>query len=178
MTAKHVSGLKIWWALSGMMLTLVMLHHSAWADSDVKFHGTLMAAYCTPDAMDVNFGEVSLDNIFAVRSSKILGQSVVSPGMATFTINLTCSGNIHEIQYKWSGTEASFKQGRLATDVTGLAIEIGDVDTSSVVPPNVWQTMDGSVRTKNMNAILIRDPTATFTGGAFNATATFTIQVP
>lgn len=150
------------------------------ADSEVKFHGTLMAASCTPDAIDVEFGEISLDNIPAARQSVVQGESVRSTGTSVkpFNLTLNCSGDIKGIEYKWSGAAASFSNKYLETDIPGLAIQIGDGDTATVIEPDVWNQLDSSIRTKNMLAILLRDPNAIFTGGEFNATATFSIQVP
>jgi len=164
-----------------LMLAAAMLSSDPiYADSEVKFHGTLMAASCTPDAMDVEFGEVSLDKVSVAKSSALLMGNARATGAAVqqFTLNLSCSGNINEIKYKWSGTTSPFNNQLLATDMQGLAIEIGDGDTASVLPPDHWYSLAKDVRSKKLLAIVLRDSNATFVGGEFNATATFTIQVP
>ncbi|MBM7016679.1 type 1 fimbrial protein [Enterobacter cloacae] len=162
--------------LSAAMLSSGSLH----ADSEVKFHGTLMAASCTPDAMDVEFGEVSLDKVSVAQGSAPLTGSVRATGaaMQQFALNFSCSGNINEINYKWSGTTSSFNNQLLATDMQGLAIELGDGDTASMIVPDHWYPLAKDVRSKKLMAIVLRDPNATFVGGEFNATTTFTIQVP
>lgn len=162
--------------LSAAMLSSGSLH----ADSEVKFHGTLMAASCTPDAMDVEFGEVSLDKVSVVQSTAPLTGSVRATGatMQQFTLNFSCSGNINDINYKWSGKTSSFNNQLLATDMQGLAIEIGDGDTASMISPDQWYPLAKNVRSKKLMAIALRDSNATFVGGEFNATTTFTIQVP
>ncbi|ELY5941073.1 type 1 fimbrial protein [Cronobacter malonaticus] len=167
--------------IGGLMLAAAVLSSGpVQADSEVKFHGTLMAASCTPDAMNVEFGEVSLDKVSVAKSSAPLTGSIRATGaaMQQFALNFSCSGNINEIKYKWSGTTSSFNNQLLATDMQGLAIEIGDADTASVLPPDQWYSLTKDVRSKKLLAILQRDSNSTFVGGEFNATATFTIQVP
>lgn len=182
MTTIRTARKEKWYLVCVIMLSAAMLSSDpVKADSEVKFHGTLMAASCTADAMDVEFGEVSLDTISVSRSSGALAGSVRATGasMQQFALNLSCSGNINEIKYKWSGTLSTFNNQFLATDMQGLAIEIGDGDTATIMPPDQWYSLAKDVRTKKLLAIVLRDPgTTTFVGGEFNATATFTIQVP
>ncbi len=170
-----------WYLVYGLMLAASVLQPGlARADSEMRFHGTLIAASCTADATNVEFGEVSLDSISAVRSSAQRGKSVRATGtnIAQFSITLNCTGNINEMNYKWSGTTATFDNTLLATDVPGLGIQIGDGDSFSAMPPDLWFQLDPNARTKKMIAILMRDSGATFAGGEFNATATLSIQVP
>lgn len=167
---------------SVFLAAVVFLPGQGYADSAVEFHGTLMAANCTPDAMNVEFGDVSLDKVSAAKSSASLAGAVsvraTGAAMQQFTLNLNCSGNINEIKYKWSGTSSSFNNALLATDTQGLAIEIGDGDTAIMMPPDQWYSLAKDVRSKKLMAIVLRDPDATFVGGEFNATATFAVQVP
>jgi len=152
----------------------------AQADSEVKFHGTLMAASCSPDAVSVEFGEVSLDNIVAMTTNSTRPQRDIRSvriGMQCFDLSLNRSGTINGIKLKWSGTTADFAPDSLATDMKGLAISIAD-ENASLIPPDQWKDLGKDVRTKKMIAILKRDASATFAGGEFNATATLTIQVP
>lgn len=171
-----------WYLSCGLMLAASMLQPGlARADSQITFHGTLIAASCTADATNVEFGEVPIDSIAVTRSGALAGKSVrtTGNGLVQFTIDINCTGNISsEINYKWSGTTATFDNTKLATDVPGLAIEIGDGDINSIMNPDTWYQLDPNARTKNLLAILVRDPDATFSGGEFNATATLAIQVP
>ncbi|HGU9824259.1 TPA: fimbrial protein [Enterobacter cancerogenus] len=162
------------------MLTSVLLISPAQSDSEVKFHGTLMAASCSPDAVNVEFGEVSLDNITAMSTNSNRAQRdarSVGIGVQYFDLSLNCSGTINGIKLKWSGTVADFAPDYLATDMKGLAIGIAD-ENASLIPPDQWKDLGKDARTKKMMAILERDGSATFAGGEFNSTATLTIQVP
>ena len=181
MMTKHTEKIKKWHLVRGLILAAAVLSpEQTQADSSVKFHGTLMAASCTPNAMNVEFGEVSLDKVSATKSSSLSGESVRATGAAVqqFTLNLSCSGNINEIKYKWNGTASSLNNNFLATDIQSLAIQISDADAAKEIPPNQWESLGKDIRSKKMLAVLVRDPDATFVGGEFNATATFTIQVP
>lgn len=181
MTARHSAKIKKWHVIHGLILTLAVLFpEQGQADSTVKLHGTLMAANCSPDAINVEFGDVSLDKISTTKNLSLPKGRVRSTGasMQQFVLSLNCSGNINEIKYKWSGTTSSFNNELLATDIQGLAIEMGDADTASLIPPDQWQSLAKDVRSKNLLAIIIRDSDTTFVGGEFNAIATFTIQVP
>lgn len=152
------------------------------ANSDIKFHGTLMAAGCTPEAINVEFGLVSLDMISvpSIAPLKTKGTRSVGVAVQQFIINMNCTGNVDNVEYKWNGTTASFDNRYLSTDVEGLAIEFIDGSTAEVVPPDQWTKMVSFSSGKyNMLAHLIREPnTTTFRGGEFNATATFTVQIP
>jgi len=181
MTTKRTAQKRIFHQSGVLLLAAAVLSSGpVQADSEVKFHGTLMAASCTPDAMNVEFGEVSLDKVSVAKSIAPLTGSIRATGAAVqqFILNLSCSGNNNEIKYKWSGTTSSFNNELLATDTEGLAIKIGDGDTATAIPPDRWNSLAKDIRSKKLLAIVIRDSKATFAGGEFNATATFTIQVP
>lgn len=181
MKIRHSIQLTKWYLVYGLMLAAsVLLPAPAMADSQMRFHGTLIAGSCTADATSVEFGEVLLDTIPAAKPGALAGGSVRTSGspVANFTVTLNCTGNVNEIKYKWSGTTTTFNNQLLTTDVTGLGIELGKGDTASIIPPDTWQSLDPKARSIKMLAILLRNPSATFAGGEFNATATLAIQVP
>lgn len=162
-------------------LTLSMAH----ADSTVKFHGTLIAASCSAGAVDVNFGEVSVDTIKA--ASNTATRSVITPraegaSSTMFNVELTCRGDVTDgVQYQMKGTVADFNTLALATDTTGLGVIVSSLDTSgdaTSVVPNTWYDFKAAAGSHQMLAILVRNPTTKFAGGDFSATATLAIQIP
>lgn len=167
--------------LSGIMtITYLLLPSSVQADASVKFHGTLIASSCSVESTQVEFGDVSLDKVSSFKSGYANKNILTTtPMQREFSIKMNCTGNVDEIQYKWSGnlTDSLY----LATDMTGLVIEIADAETHTIVPPNSWFPPEGIKLTsteRTFLAILLKDSTATFEGGEFNATATFAVQIP
>lgn len=166
--------------MSGMLVIIPMANVQATAK--LEFHGTLIEASCTARAVNVEFGDVTLDKVSTVEGNTLpAGVNLHSSGAAVqpFTLSLSCTRGIgNDIQYQWRGTTAAFNSSLLSTDVEGLALEFIDGDTLTAVPPDSWQPMDAQARSKQMQAILVRDASAIFSGGEFNATATIAIQVP
>ncbi|HIF2548592.1 TPA: fimbrial protein [Salmonella enterica] len=166
--------------LSGILVFIPMANVQATAK--LELHGTLIEASCTAKAVDVEFGNITLDKVSTVGGNPLPARvNVHSSGAAVqpFTLSLSCTRGIgNDIQYQWRGTSAAFNSSLLSTDVQGLALELIDGDTLAAVPPDSWQPIDAQSRSKQMQAVLVRDASAVFTGGEFNATATIAIQVP
>ncbi|EDW1731965.1 fimbrial protein [Salmonella enterica subsp. enterica] len=161
-----------------MLVTMMLLPGALRADSSVQFHGTLIAASCTPESVNVEFGDVSLDKISSFKSGTQPDKSVFasSPSQQMFALKLNCTGDVDGIEYKWSGNVVN--GAYLATDMNGLVIQIGDGDTYTITIPDMWWSMDSSSKEKDFIAVLMKDSGATFAGGEFNATATFAIRIP
>lgn len=155
------------------------------ADSKVEFHGILSAASCSAGAVDVDFGEVSVDTVVAASTTaNRSGITARTEGTSStmFNVDLTCSGDVtNGVQYQMKGSTADFNTQALATDTPGLGVVVSSLDTSgdsTDVVPDTWYSFKNAVGSHQMLAILVRDPSTKFAGGSFTATATLAIQIP
>ena len=150
------------------------------ADSTVKFHGTLIAASCSADAVDVDFGDVSLDLLPEYIADT---KTTYSVGAMTkeFTLNIKCSGTSRDdVQFKFTGSGTAFNSALYPADnMENLAVLITDSKINMGIKPDIWYTAGTKgAGQETMQAMLVRKKDATFSGGNFNVTTTVTIQLP
>ncbi|ELE9730703.1 type 1 fimbrial protein [Enterobacter kobei] len=168
----------LFWIILGIFLFLPSIVR---ADASVQFHGTLIAANCSPESASVEFGDVSLDKIpsfkSAIRSHKQVMETQTYAKV--FPIKINCTGDVSDITYKWTGnvTDALY----LATDMSGLVIALANNESKTTVIPDVWLPAEANMiadQQIEFLATLMKDSTATFEGGEFNAVATIALQLP
>ncbi|HEC2037749.1 TPA: fimbrial protein [Klebsiella oxytoca] len=140
------------------------------ADATVNFHGTLQAASCSADAVDVDFGDVKVNEIDAASGSAI----------KVTDLNITCTGSgVGTIQYALKGTSASFNANALSTSLTGLGVLVNITAGGSAVNvvPEKWYPLNGGAGKYSLMSTLIRDKSVIAPNGNFSVTATIAIQI-
>lgn len=139
------------------------------ADSDVKFHGTLVVVTCQVNQdklVNISFGDVGVKKIdgvnytmpipFAVTCSNFYGQD--NPGL---TLSV-------------SGTAADFNENAIATGVTGLGIQI----MKNGVPLKLnTETEISYVSQPKLSAVPVKADGVELSAGDFHATATLVVHV-
>jgi type 1 fimbria pilin len=147
------------------------------ADSTVSFHGTLISGTCSASVVDVDFGEVKLNEVSVSSSQPVTGSG--GAGEKNFSLDISCtSALIGTVQYQFKGNASSFNSNAFETDLTGLSVMVVNTPTSASVTPNTWYTLNNGGGSHPMQAVLMRDPSATFKGGNFTATATIEVRIP
>ena len=165
--------------VSAVLLLSSLLAPAAMADATVKFHGTLIAGSCSASAVDVDFGDVKVDDI---TEGKTRTNMAVSSGASaqSFSMTISCTnGFTGGVEYQFKGNASSFNNLALSTDVPslGVIVAINDSNMSNIVP-STWYPLSKGAGTYQMLAMLVREPGAKFAGGDFNATATLAVQIP
>ncbi|WP_368533269.1 fimbrial protein [Enterobacter hormaechei] len=107
-----------------------------------------------------------------VRADLIDGSRYAQPLEVKITCDSTPSG---DLQYELKGDAASFDSKVLKTDMSGLGIKVLNAD-GSTLSVNAWTDIARD-QTVNLKVVPVRDTTATFAGGEFNATATLILQM-
>lgn len=181
MQSKKILTVSIW-------LICLLTCTSVFADATVKFHGTLEAGSCSADSVNVEFGTVQVDKISASTTTRSATTRSTDSGVENFSLTVNCTGSVSDLQFRLNGTASAFNSFALETDVSGLGVvvaplggnEITDTSGSTVanILPGTWYVLKNGAGTYSLTAILVKNTSATFTGGEFNATATLSLQIP
>lgn len=160
----------MWCLLKSLCLTLFIVSLTpVHADSDVKFHGTLVVVTCQVNQdklVNVSFGDVGVKKIdgvnytmpipFAVTCSNLYGQE---------NSGLTLSV---------SGTAVDFNENAIATGVTGLGIQI----MKNGVPLKLNTETEISYDPQpTLTAVPVKADGVELSAGDFHATTTLVVHV-
>lgn len=152
-----------------LLLLLSFSLHEVHADSDVKFHGSLVVIQCQVNedkAVNVQFGSVGVNKVngvnftmpipFAVTCNNLGGEA--NPGL-TLRVN---------------GTQSDFNEAAVVTDVDGLAIKI--MKDGEDLKLNTDTEITFSPQTV-LTAAPVKKDGVDLVAGTFHATATLVVNV-
>lgn len=148
-------------------LTLfVGLSLPAGAVSSVTAKVTVVVPSCTINsggAIAVNFGD-------AVYISRINGDAYRQP--VNFTLSCSNLGT-NDMRLRFTGTPAGFDTNSLATDKSGLGIRL--LQAGNPLSVGDWVSFIYPTL-PTLEAVPVKDPTATLSGGVFTGTATLMVE--
>lgn len=139
------------------------------AAENLKFHGTLIAApTCTIDndqPIEVSFGNVLIDTINGENFSQPVPYTIAcDPDVRDDSLAMTLT---------LSGTAVDFDTAAIATDVTGLGIELRQNDTPFVIGSTI--AINESSK-PTLTAVPVKKAGAVLQEGAFEAWATLRVD--
>ncbi|MCE9882486.1 fimbrial protein [Hafnia paralvei] len=160
----------MWCLLKSLCVTLLILKLApAHADSDVKFHGTLVVVTCQVNQdklVNVSFGEVGVKKIDGINYSASI------PFVVTCN-NLSGQGN-PGLTLSVNGTAADFNENAISTTVSGLGIQI----MKDGVPLKLnTETEISYVPQPTLTAVPVKADGVELSAGDFHATATLVVHV-
>lgn len=160
----------MWCLLKSLCVTLLILKLApAHADSDVKFHGTLVVVTCQVNQdklVNVSFGEVGVKKIDGINYSASI------PFVVTCN-NLSGQGN-PGLTLSVNGTAADFNENTISTTVSGLGIQI----MKDGVPLKLnTETEISYVPQPTLTAVPVKADGVELSAGDFHATATLVVHV-
>lgn len=163
--------------MAGLLLAAPLMSGPVLAASEVHFHGTLMTGSCSASALDVDFGEITVDGVVETTTT----DPSAAPAAAPSSLNITCTGGIAgTVQISLTGTPAAFNSQALTTNIADLGVQVTSAvsnSPSSVMVPGTWYTLKSGAGNYPLVALLVRNPGATLKGGDFLATGTIAVQI-
>lgn len=159
--------------LLALLVTIGLLHAPMAEAVDMLFSGRLVTAprcTMTTEPITVNYGLVDVDKLAQSGKYYYEREVVYSPKC----VNLTYQ-DAYTVELVMTGNSASFDNRYLATDVEGLAIQIG-INNTVVSINKGWVNKDARYW-PDIYALLVKDPKAKLKVGPFNASATLVIMV-
>lgn len=158
--------------LTGVLLTVILLPCiPVQADSELKFHGTLVAVECSVNSGKreiVDFGDT-------VGIHRIDGKNYEQSIPFTLDCKNYAGGNMPHMTLTPEGTVTAFNEAAVTTNVKGLGIEIRNNGTA--LPLNKVIDLDyGSLPI--LTAVPVSDPSVELKDGTFSATLRLTVEVP
>ncbi|WP_426763099.1 fimbrial protein [Hafnia paralvei] len=154
---------------SAWLCVVIVVISPAYADSDVKFHGTLVVVTCQVNQdklVNVSFGEVGVKKIDGVNYAAAI------PFVVTCN-NLGGQGN-PGLTLSVNGTAADFNENAVATTVSGLGIQI----MKNGVPLKLnTETEISYAPQPTLTAVPVKADGVELSAGDFHATATLVVHV-
>lgn len=152
-------------------LWVITMHAVAAAkESSMKFHGTLVVVECSindGERRAVNFGD-------AVGIHRIDGKRYEQPVPFSLDCQNYAGGDMPALTLTLEGTPAYFDEAAVATDVTGLGIEIRR--NGEAQPLNKAVQFDYK-SVPVLTAVPVADPKVTLDARTFSATVKLTVEV-
>ena len=141
------------------------------ADSEVKFHGTLVEVNCEVNSnqpITAEFGTIQINEL--------------SNATANVPVSITCDVEPEgTVSVAIVGTGTSFNSQALQTDVSGLGITLTSPSTTLLDLNTYYDVttlgLAGKTGSFNLTAHLLSDGITELKGGEFNATATLAVQI-
>ena len=158
--------------LTEALLTVIILPCiPVQADSELKFHGTLVAVECS-----VNNGKREIvDFGDTVGIHRIDGNNYEQPIPFSLDCKNYTGGNMPHMTLTPEGMVTTFNEAAVSTNVKGLGIEIRNNGTA--LPLNKVIDLDYS-SLPMLTAVPVADPSVDLKDGTFTATLRFIVEVP
>lgn len=158
--------------ITELLLILAIFHCiPVQADSEVKFHGTLVEVNCEVNSnqpIKAEFGTIQINEL--------------SKATANVPVSVTCDVEPEgTVLMAIIGSGTSFNSQALQTDVSGLGITLAS-PSSTLLDLNTYYDVTtlglaGKTGSFNLTAHLLSDGNTELKGGEFNATATLAVQI-
>lgn len=151
------------------LLLLVAYSHTARADSDIEFHGSLTVVECSINSNNketVEFGNVGVH--------RIDGKRYEQPVPFTLSCKNYAGGDIPALTLMLEATATSFNDAAVKTDATGLGIELRIDGVAQ--PLNKAVSLDYK-SVPVITAVPVADPQTTLSAKPFSATVKLTVEV-
>lgn len=142
--------------------------HLVFADSDVKFHGSMVVVQCQVNqdkGVNVHFDTMGVN--------KIDGVNFTQPIPFLVTCNNLNGGANPGLSIRVNGDQSDFNEAAVATNIDGLAIKIMKNGEDLELNTDTGNTYT----TDTLTAVPVKKTGVELEAGAFHATATLVINV-
>ena len=159
-------------AVSAMLLTVLAsgAAQAAVKEASARFHGTLIVVECSLNGntkQTVNFGD-------AVGIHRVDGKRYEQPVPFTVSCQNYAGGDVPALTLTLEGTATSFNDAAVATDVTGLGIELR---RDGVAQPLNKAVQFDYKSIPVLTAVPVADPSVALSAQPFTATVKLTVEV-
>lgn len=162
------------WLPVPVLVLIVLVSGDAFATADTDpsahFHGTLNVVEChinNDTKQTVDFGD-------AVGIHRINGKRYEQPVPFTVDCKNYAGGDVPALTLKLEGTATSFNDAAVATNVSGLGIELRNNGTAQ--PLNKTVTFDYQ-SIPVITAVPVKDPSTDLSAQTFTATVKLTVEM-